>query len=182
MSSLTWSYLTPGPLAVSGIYTEKDIEKLRDHIMFPAEKPALLNEVARGLNGYNVNGDAISVYNLLDEDSLNKIVENTAAKIWKGFMNFGSATAGVVGVIMIIRLIKLVIDTIIHGYALHTVYGCSLHLIGALWDSLTNLLLHLSRKPVEKTINKEKERNTFPEDRQPHIIIPDLQNYQWILQ
>jgi len=39
MTTLSWEYhLTPGPLAVSGIYSEKDIEKLSDHIMFPAEK------------------------------------------------------------------------------------------------------------------------------------------------
>jgi len=50
MTILSWEYFTPGPLAVSGIYSEKDIEKLRDicfHIMFPAEKPALLNTMAR---------------------------------------------------------------------------------------------------------------------------------------
>jgi len=28
MTTLSWEYLTPGPLAVSGIYSEKDIEKL----------------------------------------------------------------------------------------------------------------------------------------------------------
>ena len=170
MASLTWSYLTPGPLAVSGIYTQQDIEKLRDHIMFPAEKPALLNAVARGLTGHPVNADSVSLYKLLDEDSLNKIVDNTAARIWRGFMSFGSATAGVVGVFMIVRIVKLAIDTIIHGYALHTVYGCSLHLIGALWDSLTNLLLHLSRKIVDE----EKEKNKFPEDITPTTTTSDV--------
>lgn len=51
MTSLSWKYLTSELLTINGIYSEKDIEKLRDHIMFPAEKPALLNFVARGLNG-----------------------------------------------------------------------------------------------------------------------------------
>jgi len=91
MAALTWRYLTPESLAISGIYSETDLEKLRNHIMFPAEKPALLNAIARGLTGHSMNIDGISVYNLLDEASLNKIVESTASRIWKGFINFGSA-------------------------------------------------------------------------------------------
>ncbi|KAL6421669.1 hypothetical protein ACFW04_014484 [Cataglyphis niger] len=45
----TWKYVSPGSLATSGIYTETDLEELRDHIMFPAERPAVLNTVARGV-------------------------------------------------------------------------------------------------------------------------------------
>jgi len=127
MMTLSWEYLTPGPLAVSGIYSEKDIEKLRDHIMFPAEKPALLNTMARGISGRAIHDGTVSMYNLLDEASLQKIAESTASRLWKGFVTFGSATAGVVGIFIVIRVIKLVIDTAIHRYALHTAYGCSLH-------------------------------------------------------
>lgn len=162
MVSLSWEYLTPGPLAISGIYSETDIEKLRDHIMFPAEKPALLNAVARGLTGHSVNSDSLSIYNLLDEESLNRIVESTVSRVWNGFLNFGSATAGIVGILIIIRLVKLIIDTVIHGYALHTVYGCSMHLLGSLWSSLTHLLLHLARGPVERGRNRDYDDNTCP--------------------
>jgi len=127
--------------------------------MVPADKPALINAVARGLTGHTMNTEGISVYNLLDENSLNKILESTASRIWKGFMNFGSATAGLVGIFMIIRIVKLVIDTVIHGYALHTVYGCSLHLLGALWSSLANLLLHLAREPAPKKPGNDSSDN-----------------------
>ncbi|KAL6421646.1 hypothetical protein ACFW04_014564 [Cataglyphis niger] len=43
LTTLSWDYLTSGPLAISGIYSKKDIGKLRDHIMFPAEKPPQYN-------------------------------------------------------------------------------------------------------------------------------------------
>jgi len=155
MTTLSWEYLTPGLLAISGIYSEKDIEKLRDHIMFPAEKPALLNTGKRNIRTYHSHQNGtVSMYNLLDEASLQKIAESTASRIWKGFVTFGSATAGVFGIFIVIRVIKLVIDTAIHGYALHTAYGCSLHLLGAIWSSLTHLLLHLARGPT----NKENKR------------------------
>lgn len=46
-----WKYINPGSLATSGIYTETDLKDLRDHIMFPAERPAVLNSLARGVMG-----------------------------------------------------------------------------------------------------------------------------------
>ena len=42
----TWEYISPASLATSGIYTEKDLEDLRDRIMFPVERSSLLNDVA----------------------------------------------------------------------------------------------------------------------------------------
>lgn len=59
---------------------------------------------------------------------------------------------------MIIRIIKLAVDTIIHGYALHTVYGYSFHLLEVLWSSLANLLLHLAREP-ERQRGSNSERS-----------------------
>lgn len=150
MTKMTWTYLTPGSLATSGIYSQADIDKLRDHIMFPAEKPAVLNSIARGMAGYNQGTEDLSAYNLLDEDALNRIAKTTASKLWGGFVTFGSATAGVLGIFIIIRIIKIIIDTAIHGYALHTVYGCSLHLFGAIWSSLTHLLIHLAHRPTKR--------------------------------
>lgn len=78
MTKLSWKYLTPGALATSGIYSEKDLENLRDHIMFPAEKSAVLHTIARGFAGQSINDDSISLRHLLDEDTLNKIYTNTA--------------------------------------------------------------------------------------------------------
>ncbi|KAL6423909.1 hypothetical protein ACFW04_010384 [Cataglyphis niger] len=118
--------------------------------MFPAEKPALLNTIARGLTGHSIDTNVVSMYNLLDEASLNKIAENAASRVWNRFVTFGSATAGIFGILVVIRIIKIVVDTAIHGYALHTAYRWSLHLLGAIWSSLTHLLLHLARGPINK--------------------------------
>ena len=42
----TWKYTNPASLATSEIFTQADLGKLRDHIMFPAEKPNVLNSLA----------------------------------------------------------------------------------------------------------------------------------------
>lgn len=70
-------------------------------------------------------------------------------KFWNKFIIFGNISAGIIGIYLCGRVVKLILDTLVHGYALHTVYGWSVYLIGAIWDSLTQLLLHLGRKKTE---------------------------------
>lgn len=149
MTRPTWKYISPGSLATSGIYTEDDLENLRDHIMFPAERPAVLNTVARGMMGQpgTVNGGSFS--NLLDEASIEKIAISAWEKFWNRFLIFGNVSAGIIGIYLSIRAVKLILDTFVHGYALHTVYGWSVYLVGAIWDSVTQLLLHLGRRKPE---------------------------------
>ncbi|KYN13162.1 hypothetical protein ALC57_14657 [Trachymyrmex cornetzi] len=156
MTKPTWHYTNPGSLAASGIYSDKDLENLRDHIMFPAEKGGILNAMARGVKGEPIVSQGISLSHLLDESSIQKITENTWKKIWGNFISFGNASAAIIGIYFYIRTVKLIIDTIIHGYAIHTIYGWSLHLIGALWDSVTNLIIHLSQKPKRKEAFQEE--------------------------
>jgi len=143
----TWKYISPGSLATSGIYTETDLNDLRDHIIFPAERPAVLNTVARGIMGKTISLQGGSISNLLDKNTIEKIALSAWEKFWSKFLIFGNISAGLLGIYLSIRIIKLILDTIVHGYALHTVYGWSLYLLGAIWDSLTHLLLHLRTKP-----------------------------------
>lgn len=120
-----WKYVSPKSLATSGIYTSEDLERLRDHIMFPMEKPSMLNTIARGAMGQQIPAGSLSMLNLFDEKSLDKIAESAGIRLWRGFMTFGSASAGVHAIFMITRLVKLIMDTIIHGNALHSIYGWS---------------------------------------------------------
>lgn len=152
-----WQYTSSSSLATSGIYSAEDLDRLRTHIMFPVEKPSMLNNIAQGAMGGKVKPGTISMINLLDEASLERIAESTGARMWKGFVSFGSASAGVFAIFLIARVIKLCIDTIIHGYALHTVYGWSLHLLGAIWTSVTNLLLHTGSRRNQKTRGADTE-------------------------
>jgi len=103
--ALTWQYKTPRSLTTSGIYSERDI-KLCNHIMFPAEKSAVLYTIAQGYTGQNILENTGSLHHLLDEEALNKIYTSTASKIWSGFITFGIATAGVFGIFLVIRIIK----------------------------------------------------------------------------
>jgi len=175
-----WKYVSPSGLATSGIYSIEDLDRLRDHIMFPVEKPQMLNTIARGAMGQDLPPGSVSMMNLFDDQTLEKIAESAGARLWRGFMTFGSASAGVLAIFILIRLIKLIVDTIIHGYALHSVYGWSLHLIGAVWSSVTHLLLHLAR-PTPRKLQQEKrdeealmpmDSRSTSEDRLPSPSAP----------
>ncbi|XP_070168029.1 uncharacterized protein [Polyergus mexicanus] len=161
----TWKYVSPTSLATSGIYTNEDLDRLRDNIMFPMEKPSMLNTIARGAMGQEIPAGSLSLINLFDEKTLDQIAESAGMRLWKGFITFGSASAGILAIFMVIRLAKLIVDTIIHGYALHSIYGWSLHLLGAIWTSVTNLLLYMG------TPNKRSDRGNDGNQR-PNQIPP----------
>ena len=131
----TWKYTNPASLATSRIYTQADLDKLRDHIMFHAEKPNVLNTLLPEILGHLNMNDKVPLMDLLDEESLNKIAESAWGRFWTLFANFGTANAGFIEMIIIIRGIKLIVNIMIHGYALHYIFGWSFHLLGALWDN-----------------------------------------------
>lgn len=98
--------------------------------MFPIEKPSMLDTLVQGAMGRAIPHESVSIYNLMDQASLEKIAENAGAR--HGFITFGSASARVLTIVLAIRLIKLIIDSLIREYALHSVYGWSVHLVGAI--------------------------------------------------
>ena len=76
LTKATWKYTNPSSLATSGIYSQSDLDKLRDHIMFPAEKPMILNSLAREITGHPTINQRISLANLFNEDVIDKIAES----------------------------------------------------------------------------------------------------------
>uniref|UniRef100_A0ABD2X044 Uncharacterized protein n=1 Tax=Trichogramma kaykai TaxID=54128 RepID=A0ABD2X044_9HYME len=154
-NSPKWRYVSPESLAISGIYSEKDTRKLRDLIVFPLERGAVLNKILKSATGQQVNTEGISISPFLTEKILNDIASNTWNKVWNGFTSFGTASAGLKGLFMCIRMIKLIVDTTIHSYALYTIYGWSLHLLGALWDSVFHLLVHLGQQRRHEAVRQD---------------------------
>lgn len=151
MTKETWKYTSPEALATSGIYTSKDLDDLSEYIVSSVERPATLNTIARGVMGYSatINREG-SIMNLMDKNALEKLVASAWERLWGRFTKFGTFSASIFGIIMIIRLVKLVLDTIIQGFALHSVYGCSVFLVGAVWNSLAHLLIQLSKQQKVK--------------------------------
>jgi len=104
-----------------------------------------------------------------------KSSNSAGARIWKVFITFGSYSASIFAVFIIARLVKLIIDTIIHGYALHSFYGCGIHLLPAIWSSVTHLHLHPARPIITNQANQPEEQQPakiFPTTEEPRPIPP----------
>jgi hypothetical protein len=109
------------------------------------------------MTGREINAEDITIGNLFNAQSLARIASSTWERMWDKFLAFGTASAGLIGIIILGRLVKLLIDTIIHGYALYSLYGFSIHMLGAIWNSVTQLLIYLGQKDKERMENEKNE-------------------------
>lgn len=144
-------------------------------ITFYSQQNALLfSIIVRGMMGQTITTHGGFITNLLDEASIEKIASSIREKIWGRFMIFGNINAGLFGIFVILRGVKLTLDTILHGYPLHSIYGCSCYLIGSLWDSLTQLLLLLGGKKTAKQEKTSTELQEVVRHNNPTDILSQL--------
>ncbi|KAL7299233.1 hypothetical protein TKK_0007827 [Trichogramma kaykai] len=154
-----WKYTPTDALATGGVYSEKDQKKYKDLIVFPLERPSVLNQVAMTVSGRQSNRDGLTIAGFLDEAMLEKIANNTWTRIYSSFLNFGTVSAGIIGLIMLIRLIKLCIDATIRSYVLYEIFGFSFKLLGAMMASVTALLIHKdNRKERPEDVERQAEK------------------------
>jgi hypothetical protein len=155
----TWKYISPVDLANSGIYTTGDLNQLKTFIMFPNEKTAVLSHLALSYSGKSKPSREFSVTQLFNQEAMHEIAESAWSLMYSKLIAFGSLSAACISLLMIIKLIKFIIDTVIHGYALHSIFGWSFYLLAGVWDSMTHLFLHLARQPREEN-NATQTTNT----------------------
>ncbi|CAB0033660.1 unnamed protein product [Trichogramma brassicae] len=162
-SQTNWKYANTDALATGGVYSEKDQKKYRDFIVFPLERPSVLNQVAMTVSGRHSSKEGINIAGFLDEAMLEKIANNTWSRIYSSFLNFGTVSAGIIGLIMVIRLIKLCIDATIRSYVLYEIFGFSFKLFGAIMASVTALLIHKdTRREKSEDVEQQVADETTP--------------------
>lgn len=148
---MQWNYNSIRSLATSGIYTQEDLESLREHIMFGLERGAIENVIVRSTAGQAPDMQGISGMNLLSDGDLNKVAERVGERAWRWFTTFGNISAGMIGLFSIVKLIKWIVDSLINGTLLYKLYGFSYHLIGCVLDSVTHCLVFYKREEIRKT-------------------------------
>jgi hypothetical protein len=142
----TWQYSAPSSLARSGIYNQSDLDTLRNHVMFPAEKTAILNTIARGAAGKAIVSGTVNILGVMDETTLTTIARNTASKLWNGLIEFDTISAAILGIFITLKLTKTIADIVIQGNQLRETYGCGIALLGAICGLVTHLLLYIKRR------------------------------------
>ncbi|CAB0043203.1 unnamed protein product [Trichogramma brassicae] len=161
-SQTDWKYAPTDALATGGVYSKKVQKKYRDLIVFPLERPAVLNQVAMTVSGKHTSRDGITIAGFLDEAMLEKIATSTWTRVYASCLNFGTLSAAVIGLIMLLRLIKLCIDATIRSYVLYEIFGFSFKLLGAMMSSVTALLIHKNNKKEKKVDAEKGEEEVTP--------------------
>ena len=68
MTKPTWEYISPVELATNGIYSNTELDQIRERISFPVERSAELNDIAREMRGYPLTNKEGSLVKLLNVD------------------------------------------------------------------------------------------------------------------
>ena len=122
---------------------KKSLDRLHEHHIFNAEKPAIMETVARRISDNTRHDGSPDLSKLLDPEYISNIAHSVFSRLWSSFTRFGIAAAGILAIIMLFQMLKFVLDSLLRGYVLYTVYGWSSHLLAAVWSSLAHLLLSL---------------------------------------
>lgn len=170
----SWSY-TPLPnLMESGVYDAKSIEKMRSMINEQGDRRAASTVLHKVMTGQNPNLQGFK----LDAFVTETVIDSMINKYWHKFLTwstwFGTATSTIIGAYMIGRLVKFVIDTIMHGRILYDIYGFGWQLIASFWDSLTTFLSHRNALRQVSVDNKPQpvRRQHVPRNQVDEIYIP----------
>lgn len=154
-TNIAWTYKTMESLATSGVYTQNELDKLQQNLMFPLERSAVLNTVAREIIGEQDTSENLGL--IFTEATLKHIAENTWMMIWQKLTACGSISSVIIMIMIGLHLLKLAVDTIIRGYTLHAMYGWSIHLFAALFGSITYLFTTLAKQEKQSIIKPEIE-------------------------
>ena len=114
----------------AGIHSYTEAQRIKNRTMFPIERQAVLNAIALGMPGKEVQ-PTLTIVPFLNTPEAQGISNKTWAKVWGNFLVFGRASAGIMGFYILAKIVKFTLDTAIHAFALYKIYGFSFHLLGA---------------------------------------------------
>ncbi|EFA13278.2 hypothetical protein TcasGA2_TC004256 [Tribolium castaneum] len=114
-------------------------------------------------HGQPIESQGDSVLSMFTADEIEKLAETTIQKMWGWFSWIGNITSGMIGLYMIWRVFKLLLEVVINAIAIHRTHGWSFKLLASFWDSLTLWFLHLKhRKEVARHLDERIETSAIP--------------------
>lgn len=141
-STHTFLYKAPGNLATAGIYSQEQLDNLNRQVMHPSEREAISNAIVRKILLPNEQDQQnMRLSNLMDDNHIKNIFKKAWSKTWNTLLTIGDVMSAALAIWMITRVVKFIIDSILHAYALYGVYGWAWQLFIGIYDVLTYMLL-----------------------------------------
>lgn len=154
-TALTWSYESSDNFMTAGIYTPDIMKALQNHLMFPQESESVQRNLIRQTLGHSVIDQGINVKNLIDEQTISKLVHKEIHNMWGWFTSFGNIMSGVLGIVIIFKMVVTFINAGLNISLLYNTFGWSFKLIGGLFSNITHHLMHNKHKKQYNSNNSE---------------------------
>ncbi|EFA11706.2 hypothetical protein TcasGA2_TC001793 [Tribolium castaneum] len=175
-------------LGTGGLYTPQEIREAQQAMLFGFERTAISNILARKALGQPIESQGVSVLSMFTADEIEKLAETTLQKMWGWFSWIGNITSGMIGLYMIWRIFKWLLEVVINAIAIHRTHGWSFKLLASFWDSLTLWFLHLKhRKEVARHLDERIETSTIPltnivaENEPLTLMIQPIADHPWLI-
>lgn len=124
----------------SGVYVADSMQEMRTMIYEQGDRRVA--RIHKMLTGQHPNRQGFYFEALMSE----KLIENMINKYWEKLISWsswlGNITSIAIGLYIIGRIIKFVVDTPMHGRILYDIYGFGWQLVPSFCDSTTSLLTH----------------------------------------
>ena len=64
-------------------------------------------------------------------------------------MTFGTASAGIIAILLILQAIKMIIEVMIKGFLIHRIYGWSINMLGSIFSSVMQCLVSIGTRSTD---------------------------------
>ncbi|CAI6359448.1 unnamed protein product [Macrosiphum euphorbiae] len=129
------------------------MKALQNHLMFPQESETVQRNLIQQTLGHDVINQGINIKNLIDEQTISKLVHQELHNIWGWFTSFGNIMSGVLGLVIICKMIITLINTGLNITLLYKTFGWSIKLIAGLFSNVTHHLMHNTHKKQYSSSN-----------------------------
>lgn len=134
------------------------MKALQNHLMFPQESETVQRNLIRQTLGHEIINQGINIKSLINEQIISKLVHQEIHNIWGWFTSLGNIMSGLLGIVIICKIVITFINTGLNITLLYNTFGWSIKLIAGLFSNVTHHLMHKTHK--KKYNSREKQPNT----------------------
>lgn len=138
----SWHYDRLDNLLKAGIYSPDNVEKMKRLIYDQGDKRSVMSIMHRLATNLPVDTQRINFERFIPETSVESVIKKAWQSMWSWTNMLGNLCSSMIGIYLIAKTVKIILDSIAHGKILYDIYGFGWRLMACFWDSLTNLLTH----------------------------------------
>jgi hypothetical protein len=156
-TGLTWQYRDAAELSEGGIYSSSELETLRRQLLAPITRDAIGMTISNVIDGRGIDSHQIPLHRLISEDTIATVAQSVLDKLWGWLKIFGNVSSGMVGVYLLWKFFKYMLDIIVNSKILFDVFGWSFHLLASISTTVSKYLVHRRNRFNPSSAEQQQE-------------------------